>query len=115
MNLTYLILYRANVMMVNKSHDDGESKRWECKVVTTLSDLSWPERLPLCFGYESETSRPPQRRHRDPELHSEQWGEGHWNSGQVLRGKTQVNMRRGDKKRYHLLNKTTAFYISTVP
>ena len=115
MNLTYLILYRANVVIVNKSHDGGECKRWECKVVTTLSEPSWPERLPLCFGYESETSRLPQRHHRDPELHSEQWGEGHWDSGQVLQEKTQINMRRGDKECYHLLNKMTAFYTSSAP
>ena len=47
-------------MIANNSHDDGERKRRECKVVITFSDPSLPERLPLCFGYESETSRLPQ-------------------------------------------------------
>ena len=30
------------------------------EVMTTFSVPSRPERLPLCFGYESETSRLPQ-------------------------------------------------------
>lgn len=37
------------------------------------------------------------RRHRGPELHSEQKGEGHWHSEQVLQwGNTQISNVEGD-------------------
>jgi len=83
----------------------------ECKIVIPFSDPSWPERLPLCFGYESETSRLPQRRHCDPEFHSEHVGRGtlaqqidpaRKDTGQHVEGE-------GDKECYRLLNKMIAF------
>ena len=56
----YIPLCSKVSVIANNSHDDGEKKRRECKVVIIFSDPSLPERLPLCFGYESETSRLPQ-------------------------------------------------------
>jgi len=40
------------------------------------------------------------RHRRDPELHSEQKGEGHWHSGQMLqRGNTQISNVGGERKK----------------
>lgn len=85
------------------------------KVVTTFSAPSWPERLPLCLGYESETIRLPQRRRHDPELHSKQKGEGHWHNGQVLQRGTHksVMWREREKECWPLVQQKSAFYTST--
>jgi hypothetical protein len=55
------------------------------------------------------------RHRRDPELHSEQKGEGHWHSEQVLQWRdTQISNVEGERKNAgHLFNEKTAFYTST--
>lgn len=81
----------------------------ECKIVITFSDPSWPERLPLCFGYESETSRLPHGVIANLSFIANRRGEGHWRNGQMLRGKTQVSMWWGGQRMLSLAQQMTAF------
>ena len=69
----------------------------ESKIVITFSDPSWPERLPLCFGYESETIRLPHGVIAILSFIANRRGEGHWRNGQMLRGDTGQHVEEGER------------------